>query len=68
MNESQVTQLNRDIFHNATDIPMFIGIDQEGGRVNRLPASIKNIESAYTIGLSHDKQYAYQQGDILEKM
>ncbi|QYA32144.1 beta-N-acetylhexosaminidase [Macrococcus psychrotolerans] len=62
VNESQVTQLNRDIFHNATDIPMFIGIDQEGGRVNRLPASIKNIESAYTIGLSHDKQYAYQQG------
>ncbi|WP_420496065.1 beta-N-acetylhexosaminidase [Macrococcus psychrotolerans] len=62
VNESQVTQLNRDIFHNATDIPMFIGIDQEGGRVNRLPASIQNIESAYTIGLSHDKQYAYQQG------
>lgn len=62
VNESQLTQLNRDIFQNAANIPMFIGIDQEGGRVNRLPASIQNIESAYTIGLSHDKQYAYQQG------
>ncbi|QTQ07332.1 beta-N-acetylhexosaminidase [Macrococcoides canis] len=62
LNASQVTQLNQDIYSKATKIPMFIGIDQEGGRVNRLPASITNIESAYAIGLSNDKQYAYQQG------
>lgn len=36
----------KTINKNCGNIPLFISIDQEGGRVNRMPREIKNIKSA----------------------
>ncbi len=42
---NECKQLNRE----ANSIPLWIGIDQEGGRVNRLPPEILNFPSAYQL-------------------
>lgn len=50
-------------------IPLFIAIDQEGGRVNRMPSEIINLPSAYKIGQTGDielvKEAAEITGEIL---
>jgi len=39
-------------------IPLFISIDQEGGRVNRMPSEIKNIKNLYDVSkVSSDLVY-----------
>ena len=35
---------------NGDYIPLFFGIDQEGGRVDRMPAEIADTPSAYRVG------------------
>ena len=40
----ELKELNRD-----NQIPLFIAIDQEGGRVNRMPKELKNLPSANVI-------------------
>ena len=40
----QLKELNKE-----NKIPLFIAIDQEGGRVNRMPKEILNLPSAYSI-------------------
>ena len=41
---------------------MFISIDEEGGRVSRLPNDIKKFPSASEVGSKDDKEYAYENG------
>ena len=36
----------KKVNHESGNIPLFISIDQEGGRVNRMPRELKNIKSA----------------------
>ncbi|TCP28816.1 beta-N-acetylhexosaminidase [Scopulibacillus darangshiensis] len=48
-------------------VPLFISVDQEGGRVNRMPASIINTPTARTIGYSNSKKYAYNIGNVIAK-
>lgn len=59
-------ELNRE-----NKIPLFIAIDQEGGRVNRMPKEIKNLPSANQIATAGGKeliQKAYQiTGELLKK-
>ncbi len=40
----------------------FISVDQEGGRVNRLPSECGIFESAMAIGNKNNKKYAYESG------
>lgn len=37
-------------------IPLFISIDQEGGRVNRMPPEIKNLPSANQVAINGGKE------------
>ncbi|MDQ0970441.1 beta-N-acetylhexosaminidase [Neobacillus niacini] len=46
-------------------IPLFISVDQEGGRVNRMPTSIINTPSARIIGNKNDEKYAYNIGRMI---
>ena len=46
-------------------IPLFISIDQEGGRVNRLPYEIKNIKSANKIAKTRDVDTVKQSSEII---
>ena len=44
-------------------IPLFIAIDQEGGRVNRMPSEFKNIKNVYDMSMK-DKKLLYDNGNI----
>lgn len=46
-------------------IPLFISVDQEGGRVNRMPTSIINTPTARTIGNTNNDKYAYNIGKVI---
>ncbi|TDM04451.1 beta-N-acetylhexosaminidase [Macrococcus carouselicus] len=58
----QVLKLNQQIADVQRDIPPFIGVDQEGGSVNRLPAEMGNTPPAFLMAQSGDKGYVYQAG------
>ena len=49
-------------------IPLFISIDQEGGRVNRIPYEIKNIKSANKIANTQDIYIVKQSAKIISKI
>ena len=56
---------------NQNKIPLFIAIDQEGGRVNRMPNDFKNLPSPYKLA-SFDKENLVDEasditGEMLEK-
>ena len=48
-------------------IPLFISIDQEGGRVNRMPREIENMKNIYDMS-SKDCSLIYENGMITGKM
>lgn len=63
----QLKKLNLDIEEANKNIPVFISIDEEGGRVNRLDKNIKRFESAKSIGDKGDIKYAYENGKEIGK-
>jgi hypothetical protein len=46
--EEMINLINeiKKVNNESGNIPLFISIDQEGGRVNRMPRELKNIKSA----------------------
>lgn len=61
-NSKQLKKLTSHIIDTNQDIPLFISIDEEGGRVSRLPKDIKKFESSKSIGDREDEKYAYENG------
>lgn len=61
----QTRLLNQTIYDHNKGIPMFIAVDQEGGRVNRFPAGMQNIEPAFQIRSSGDPRVAYDKGEYI---
>ena len=61
---NQLLQLINDIkgINSTNKIPIFISVDQEGGRVNRLPSEIKSLPSNEIIGNKNDNKLAYDIG------
>lgn len=49
-------------------IPLFISVDQEGGRVNRMPYEIKNLKSANKIASTQDFSMVKQSAEIISKI
>lgn len=49
-------------------IPINISVDQEGGRVNRMPSEILNLKSATKFANSGDVELVKKTGDIIGKM
>lgn len=64
----QTKKLIEDI-NSTSDIPMFISIDQEGGRVLRIKklsdAKVTNIPSMYHLGLTKDTKLSYEVGKVV---
>ena len=54
--------------NEANKIPLFIAIDQEGGRVNRMPPEFKNIPAAAKLARCKDENVAEKAGEITGKM
>lgn len=59
---NQMIDLTRALQENNNNLPLFISIDEEGGRVSRLPDDVEKFPTAFTIGLINDQQTAYENG------
>ena len=55
---AQVRELSREAADLAQDWPLWISVDQEGGRVARLKAPFTEWPAAITLGRSGDKKLA----------
>lgn len=53
--------------NKSNKIPLFIAIDQEGGRVNRMPSEFKNIRNIYDLS-NVGEELVYESGMITGKM
>lgn len=64
----QTTNLIKNI-KNTSNIPLFISIDQEGGRVQRIKklpdATVSIIPPMYNLGLTNDTNLAYEVGKVI---
>ena len=54
--------------NEANKIPLFIAIDQEGGRVNRMPPEFKNIPAATKLARCKDESIVEKAGEITGEM
>ena len=59
---AQLVSLCRAIWESFDSLPPFIAIDQEGGRVHRLPAPFSHFPAAARIGARNDPELAYRLG------
>lgn len=59
---AQLVSLSRCLWDSVNEIPPFIAIDQEGGRVHRLPEPFTHFPSAASIGGTNDTDLAYRLG------
>lgn len=53
---------------NAGNPPIFISIDQEGGRVNRIPSDFKNLPSAYALAQTQDEKIIKEAANITARI
>jgi beta-N-acetylhexosaminidase len=58
----QILSLCRSLWQTGGDIPPFIAIDQEGGRVHRLPPPFTHFPPAAALGRAGDADLAYRAG------
>ena len=58
----QIHSLCRTVWETSKQVPPFIAIDQEGGRVHRLPAPFTRFPSAYALGRTRNPDLAYRFG------
>jgi beta-N-acetylhexosaminidase len=67
VNPQQTVQLLNQIKSNDLVLPLLLGVDQEGGRVTRLPGGIVNFPANKEIGAINNPQFSYKVGTILGK-
>lgn len=60
---NKLKEANRD-----NPIPLFISIDQEGGRVNRMPPEIERIKNARAIAQTGDTELVKESSAIISKL
>ncbi|WP_217596858.1 beta-N-acetylhexosaminidase [Cohnella sp. GbtcB17] len=51
----------------AGNAPIFVSVDQEGGKVSRLPSSYKKIPEAAVVGKTGDEKLATRMGELLAR-
>lgn len=49
-------------------LPLFFGIDQEGGRISKLPGDLIEIPSNMEIGKINDSAFSFEIGSVLGKL
>jgi beta-N-acetylhexosaminidase len=65
-NPAQTIQLvNQMKAENSSNLPLFLGVDQEGGRVTRLPGGITNFPPNNEIGQVNNPEFSYKVGTLL---
>lgn len=49
----------------ASAIPLFVSVDEEGGRISRIPKVVKNFPTNKTIGKMNNEELSYEIGYVL---
>lgn len=49
-------------------LPLFLGIDQEGGRISKLPGDLINIPTNAKIGEMNNPSFSFELGSVLGKL
>ena len=62
---NQLLELTNSLNEVNNKIPLFISIDEEGGRVSRMPKEVLNIPSCREIGKKNDAMYAFEVGSTI---
>lgn len=52
-------------YHKGKGVPLFISVDEEGGRISRIPKAIKNLPAGKAIGAIDNEEYSYEAGRLL---
>ena len=63
----QIVQLTNDLQHCSPKSPLLISIDQEGGRVSRLPKGFTIFPACEVIGQCHSGELAYAAAATIAK-
>ncbi|HEX2945774.1 MAG TPA: beta-N-acetylhexosaminidase [Clostridia bacterium] len=63
----QLLGLNNSLkeMNKSNKAPLFISVDEEGGRVSRMPDQLVDMPAALTIGNTQNINYAYDTGALL---
>ena len=63
----QLLKLNNSLktANSANKIPLFISVDEEGGRISRIPKAIKNLPTNREIGKINNEEFSYEVGMLL---
>lgn len=65
-NPTQTVELVNQIkAENSSNTPLFLGVDQEGGRVIRLPGALTNFPPNKQIGEVNNPEFSYKIGRLL---
>jgi beta-N-acetylhexosaminidase len=66
-NSNQLFSLTNSIktINAQNKIPLFISVDEEGGRVSRMPSEIKKLPTNKVIGKRNDGDFSYNIGKII---
>ncbi|MFS0689202.1 beta-N-acetylhexosaminidase [Sporosarcina sp. 179-K 8C2 HS] len=54
--------------NSSYKIPLFVSVDEEGGRVSRLPSSMKKLPTAEYLGRTGDERLVYETGVYLAEL
>lgn len=67
VDEDQTLKLLNELkeANSNNDLPLFLSIDEEGGRVSRLPSSFEKIPEMIKVGNKNDEGISYEIGSIL---
>lgn len=49
----------------ASKLPLLISVDEEGGRISRMPKELKNIPTNKEIGKLNNQEFSYKIGELL---
>ncbi len=71
-NIKDIDQLSKYIndlksYHSGKGVPLFISVDEEGGRISRIPKTIKNLPTSKVIGAVDNEEYSFEVGKLLAK-
>ncbi|MBP0724924.1 beta-N-acetylhexosaminidase [Bacillus sp. RG28] len=69
VNPVQTVQLLNQLKNDNTPnpLPLLLSVDQEGGRISRLPGGVKKFPTNKEIGSINNSQFSYKVGTILGK-
>ena len=68
-NTGQLLKLTNDIkaANSGNKFPLFLAIDEEGGRISRMPEEFVDLPTTRDIGKLHDPDLSYEIGQVLAK-